>query len=331
MEPVLSIVIPVYNAEKTLARCVDSLVGQKLTEGTLEIILVDDGSRDESPALCDAYAARDARIQVIHQSNAGVSAARNAGLERASGEYVQFVDSDDSVDDGYCDLLCRTAREKDCALVITCCREVWDGEIRVIRTPTKDMAQWREHPDLFMEIYLNGLINVPHCKLYRRDKIRAGFPEEFSMGEDLLFNYAYLEGVDRVTTLDVQGYNMFCSRSSLSHRYRDMLFSNALLLHDASGAFFERAFSGRYDRKMLARMLMTSLRRIAGMLVMYGPHPRAEKMAELRRWMRDDHIKKALREATAESGAARVFNAIVRTGSPGLLYAALKVFHNTRG
>lgn len=331
MEPLLSIIIPVYNAEKTLARCVDSLTGQELTDGTLEIILVDDGSTDDSPALCDAYAGRDSRIQVIHQPNAGVSAARNAGLERAVGQYIQFVDSDDSVDESYCDLLCRAAREKGSDFVITCCRENWDGVIKVIHTPTRDMDQWREHPDLFMELYLNGLINVPHCKLYRRDKIRAGFPEEYSMGEDLLFNYAYLEGVDHVTALDVEGYNMFCSRTSLSHRYRDMLFSNAMLLHDASGAFFARAFPGRYDQKKLERMLMTSLRRIAGMLVMHSQAPRAEKIADLRGWMRDERIRKALREAEVESGAARVFNAIVRTGSPGLLYAALKIFHGARG
>ena len=91
----VSIIIPVYRTEHTLARCVNSVLAQ--TYGNYEVILVDDGSDDGAPALCDAYAQQDARIRVIHQPNAGLSAARNAGVENAKGEYIWFVDSDDFV------------------------------------------------------------------------------------------------------------------------------------------------------------------------------------------------------------------------------------------
>lgn len=94
--PLVSIIIPVFNVERYIHQCLDSVVGQ--TYKNLEIILVDDGSPDNCPQICDEYALKDNRIQVIHQNNSGVSAARNAALSIASGEYLAFVDSDDAID-----------------------------------------------------------------------------------------------------------------------------------------------------------------------------------------------------------------------------------------
>ena len=96
MEPILSVIVPVYNSEKYLERCVESVMASSLKN--LEIILVNDGSSDCSDKLCDRLAQRDKRIVVIHQQNAGVSAARNRGLEKAEGKYFAFVDSDDYID-----------------------------------------------------------------------------------------------------------------------------------------------------------------------------------------------------------------------------------------
>lgn len=93
MESLVSIIVPVYNTREYLEQCVTSLLSQ--TYGNIQIILVDDGSTDGSDSICDAFVARDSRIQVIHQKNQGVSAARNRGLEKAQGEWVVFVDSDD--------------------------------------------------------------------------------------------------------------------------------------------------------------------------------------------------------------------------------------------
>jgi len=94
--PTISVIIPVYKVERYLDACVASVVGQ--TYPDLEIILVDDGSPDNCPALCDAWAAKDTRIRVIHRSNGGLSAARNSGLDICTGEYIAFVDSDDRLE-----------------------------------------------------------------------------------------------------------------------------------------------------------------------------------------------------------------------------------------
>ena len=93
MGDLISVIVPVYNVAMYLPQCLDSILGQD--HENLEVILIDDGSRDESGEICDAYARRDSRLRVIHQKNGGAAAAKNAGLRIATGEYLSFVDSDD--------------------------------------------------------------------------------------------------------------------------------------------------------------------------------------------------------------------------------------------
>lgn len=103
MNPLISVIVPIYNVEKYLARCVDSIVNQ--TYKNLEIIFVDDGSPDRCPQMCDDYAEKDSRIKVVHKKNGGLSDARNAGIAVATGEYISFIDSDDYVSDDFFECL----------------------------------------------------------------------------------------------------------------------------------------------------------------------------------------------------------------------------------
>ena len=112
----ISVIVPVYNVEKYLRQCLDSVLAQTYRE--LEIILVDDGSTDGSGAICDEYATRDSRIKVVHQQNGGLSSARNAGLDLATGEYVAFVDSDDYIHETMLELLYQALVENNADTVI---------------------------------------------------------------------------------------------------------------------------------------------------------------------------------------------------------------------
>lgn len=126
--PRISVVVPIYKVEPYLDKCVASLVSQ--TYRNLEILLVDDGSPDGCPALCDAWAKKDSRIQVIHKRNGGLSEARNYGIDRASGMYLSFVDSDDYVEETYIEVLYRTLTEYDAD--VAACNFQWvdeDGNI----------------------------------------------------------------------------------------------------------------------------------------------------------------------------------------------------------
>ncbi len=115
MTPVLSVIVPVYNAAPWLRECLDSLLSQSLRE--IEILCVDDGSTDESPAILRDYAAKDARLRLLRQENRGAGAARNAGIEAAAGEYLYFMDADDTVTPEGLERLCRLAKEKRAELV----------------------------------------------------------------------------------------------------------------------------------------------------------------------------------------------------------------------
>jgi len=108
-EPLISVIVPIYNVEKYLNRCIDSIINQ--THRNLEIILVDDGSPDNCPKICDEYAKKDNRIIVIHKKNGGLSSARNAGLDICNGEYVSFIDSDDFISNCFIEILLRVLVE----------------------------------------------------------------------------------------------------------------------------------------------------------------------------------------------------------------------------
>ena len=122
-DPKISVIVPVYKVEKYFERCVDSIINQ--TYKNLEIILVDDGSPDLCPVICDKYAEKDSRIIVIHKEHSGVSDARNFGIDAASGEYIAFVDSDDYINENYIEKLSE-AMHKDNADISLCSLSVVD-------------------------------------------------------------------------------------------------------------------------------------------------------------------------------------------------------------
>ena len=130
MSKLISVIVPVYNVEKYLNRCVDSILNQTYTN--LEVILVDDGSPDSCPAICDEYAKKDKRVKVIHKANAGVSAARNDGIQLAQGEFVVFVDSDDWIDSTMYEKMLAKQQETNADLVFCKFNQVFDIEVNHI-------------------------------------------------------------------------------------------------------------------------------------------------------------------------------------------------------
>ena len=132
-QPEISIIVPVYKTERFLSACISSILAQTFTD--FELILVDDGSPDSCPALCDAAAAKDSRIRVIHQKNRGLSGARNAGLDAAEGEWIAFVDSDDTITPDFCAKLYHAAQEAGAQMAVCNYRQVDEAmtPIRALR------------------------------------------------------------------------------------------------------------------------------------------------------------------------------------------------------
>lgn len=201
--PTVSIIVPVYNVELYLNRCIDSILAQ--TYADFELVLVDDGSTDRSGEICDEYSLLDNRVMVIHQSNRGVSAARNAGLHNASGKYIQFVDSDDYVLNTITEKMVDCIEKYLCDLVFCGFTTISMNSLGIIEEEKYFINNRISDIDTFFsdfhEYFLNCLINSPCNKLYIRALIinnQILFSPNISLGEDLMFNLDYL-GVIRST------------------------------------------------------------------------------------------------------------------------------------
>lgn len=131
--PLISIIVPIYNVEKYLNKCIDSIINQEYKN--LEIILVDDGSPDNCGRICDEYKGKDSRIKVIHKKNGGLSSARNAGLDIATGDYIGFVDSDDYIEPSMYSKLLQAMTEEKCPLAICGTTYVFEDGKRIEKTP----------------------------------------------------------------------------------------------------------------------------------------------------------------------------------------------------
>lgn len=191
--PKYSVIIPIYNAEKTLHRCVDSLLDQNYSD--MELILVNDGSTDGSGAICQEYRARNNCVLYIDKPNGGVSTARNAGLDVATGTYVLFVDSDDYVADTYFQMLDGLCSDQHHDLLMFSFA-VTDGKSvhpRVAKPFAADCAE--ESVPKFCQMLYTKSINHPVTKRYIRQIIEDNgirFPGNLYIGEDKTFNLQYV-------------------------------------------------------------------------------------------------------------------------------------------
>jgi len=220
-----SVIIPVYNAEKTLNRCVNSLLRQNYREA--EIILVNDGSTDHSEEICKAFETSSQQIRYIYKENGGVSSARNAGLERAAGKYIVFVDSDDAVAEDYFFQLDILDCKGEYDFLWFSYKQVDQKKETECVFTSRDICSIHECAILFSEAFYRKTINSPWNKRFCNEIIRKyglRFHEEISIGEDLVFNlqYALLCGNCRIS--DKILYSVYIdSQQSLSRKPRNDL------------------------------------------------------------------------------------------------------------
>lgn len=193
--PKVSIIIPVYNAEKSIRRCVDSVLRQCFTD--FELLLIDDGSKDNSGIICDEYKKKDSRIKVFHKENGGVSTARNLGIEKSTGEWITFIDADDWVEPRFLNDV-GNLTNNNIDWVFAEWRTVWDRvhlneineyEGKYLFESKKDIDEmWNRMANL-------DIFRCPWGKFFKLSVIRKNklhFDQELRYGEDTVFNYEYL-------------------------------------------------------------------------------------------------------------------------------------------
>jgi len=213
----VSVIVPVYNASGVIGRCVESILRQDYSD--IEVLLIDDGSRDDSYRIISDYAEKDSRVKAIHKDNGGVSSARNLGLDRASGEYVQFVDADDWIPFDATKLMVREMEDSGAQMVI--------GDFyRVVNDKVSQKGSIKEGGVITRSEYGDNMLFSPADfyygvlwnKLYRRDilaEYSIRMDDNISYSEDMIFNLEYLLHVEKISVLKAPVYYYVLNEGSL--------------------------------------------------------------------------------------------------------------------
>lgn len=205
--PLISIIVPIYKAERYLSRCVESLINQ--TYHNIEILLINDGSPDSSGALCDEFALKDDRIRVFHKENAGVSSARNLGLRHAKGKWVSFVDADDSVSDDF--FQCDYSDAID--IFQKSYKIIYEGTGECMSVDVIDQLLFTE--EMVYTHFVRKRTNALWDKIIRKDIIADNlFNENVLVGEDFLFSLSLIRGVKHYQLCSKGHYNYYIHEGS---------------------------------------------------------------------------------------------------------------------
>lgn len=273
MNPKVSIIVPVYNVEKYLDRCMESLLNQTLKD--IEIILVDDGSPDNCPRMCDEYAKKDSRVKVVHKANAGLGYARNSGLEVATGEYVAFVDSDDYVELDMYEKLYQYAIVNSLDTVYCCYSKVRDTEIIEERHLVDDNLIF-ETLDYKTPLLEGMLCNLPGKNrdfkfgtqvwlgIYSREIIETNgilfCSERDFISEDIVFHIDYLPHTRKIGYIKDCLYFYCFNPESLTKKYKEGRFERDVILVNEMNRRLSLKYPQNYYKLRTDRFLLFKAR-----------------------------------------------------------------------
>lgn len=261
----ISIVVPVYKVERYLQRCVESLLSQ--TFGDIEIILVDDGSPDQCPAMCDRFAEKDSRIRVIHKENGGLSSARNAGIEAAQGKYIGFVDSDDDIADNMYERMYEIIERENVDFVMSDYIRILDNSEKFLKTLAIPGGRYNREaikkeifPQLIMgeNLEYGPLLSVWHC-MYRTEFLKRNrllFDEEVKWSEDNIFSALAGYCADSFYYLKGEGlYHYYQNEGTISTSYRPGAWDVYCTMNQHLHQFFDNVKDYDFQRQLKLHMI----------------------------------------------------------------------------
>ncbi|MBQ8163799.1 MAG: glycosyltransferase [Clostridia bacterium] len=253
----ISIIVPVYKVEKYLKECIDSILNQ--TYKNFELILIDDGSPDNSGKICDEYAEKDNRIKVIHKENGGVSSARNTGLDNTSGEYITFIDSDDFVDKRYLEVLYSTLKENDTNISICRFAKYTHSSFIIFNEIFPEKINISFNDKYFLNFFAryfsfkNNIFGSACRTLFKKDIINNfRFSNDIKISEDLLFivNVVYNSQSISFTNEALYFYRIDNTSASTSYK-KNFLKSQCNLSNELTKLFSK--INNKYFDKILKR------------------------------------------------------------------------------
>ncbi|PWM44240.1 MAG: hypothetical protein DBX47_06160 [Clostridiales bacterium] len=321
----ISVIIPVYKSEKYIERCVRSIMGQ--TYKNLEIILVDDGSPDGSGEICDTLSTEDGRIKVVHQNNRGVSSARNTGLQSATGEYVQFIDSDDFIEPQMCEILISASHESNAGLVI-CGYKFFDGVKYFENIPAcEGLFLISEFSEYVEALYKRWLFNSPCNKLYTLTAIKTVFDVNRSIGEDLLFNIYYLQNINSICIIKKAPYiynNI--SDNSLTKVVRPNFYEEFTSLYMTADIEFKKIFGSEFSFPSLCEIYISDvLLSISRLVAITDRKSKKEVIDKIKKISSDCFFRENASRVNLKSKQRKIANNLLLI-KPELLYYFFKLF-----
>lgn len=326
----ISVIIPIYNAQDTLEQTVQSVLKQKDDSAfELEVILVNDGSKDQSLAICRKLAENELGIQVLDKSNGGVSSARNCGMAHATGDYIVFVDSDDLLLDGSLERLyneiCASGADLVCAgyEVLQCgIRERGFLPDRKMITGTAKICKTFGE----LEIGCSTLAGAPWGKMFRRSLVSQGalqFPEDTCFGEDFCFCADYYRLCKAVSFIPEAIYLYNMREGSLVNSYSDKSAQMFEILHKRKSAYYEQLPETlRYINTMYVEQMIACISRLVG-----EAHTGEDVICKISHLVRKEHFRQVIQNKDYECRSiyVKLMTSLSLKGYVGLIYLLTKI------
>lgn len=254
MDALISIIVPVFDSEAYVAECLHSILQQ--TYKNLEILLIDDGSTDNSGKICDKYASEDSRIKVVHKGNGGVSSARNLGLQMAQGEYISFIDSDDFVDKEYISAMFKKIRDNNSDISFCKFSKLVDDKKVEIEEPIPEYINVNIKDESFVDFFcrffcLKQNIFGSACRLLFKKELAKDicFNSDIKISEDLLFLANIMLKARGITTVNQHLYFYRQTSGSVSHSYKKNYLTGQVALYIELTKLF-RLFKDRNSERI---------------------------------------------------------------------------------
>jgi len=338
-KPKISMIVPVYNSEKYLSRCIESILNQ--TYKNIELILINDGSNDRSGEICDQYARNCNHIVVVHKKNSGVSDARNEGIKLSSGEYLQFVDSDDYIDGNMTEMLVKALQQESSDLIICGYKIINDttGQCMLMRYLYKQISlSFEEMMNIYDDLYLNFHVNPLWNKIYKAKVIKENhiiFDSTIDLGEDLIFNIEVIKRCNRFLLISSCPYNYIQYKGdSLSTKYRSNMYEIQKLLFQKIIALYTDRFNyskqinnleRQYSRTIMINVVLHS----ASCSDLRDFKTYIEKMKIIRR---DEVLRKSINSLELHSKQEKIIKLLFQRNmySYILIYAKARLFLKNR-
>lgn len=307
----ISVIVPVYNAGEYLHKCIDSILQQKVSD--LELILVNDGSTDNSGEICDSYAVQDNRVNVIHKKNEGVSSARNKGIKSATGEYIGFVDSDDWIEPDMFSRLYSEA-DKNCADVVMCdANTVYsDGSILPDTITGLSANKVLNKSDFTPGLLLETAGAVWRC-IYKRNLLLENnirFPVDIKFSEDRIFNIRAFGCADKVVYLKESYYNRYVNKKSAVHRFHSDYFEACKKSAQATEKAIEEVWNNdeTYQKAYLIQFITGAFTAINNYYYKTSTLTKKEKKDAVKKICNDEQLRSAIIHYGADKKSRRILN-----------------------